>query len=187
MIKKVRENIKYVSYNNCNGSLQNRRRGMKRKIIKKLTILLTVIGMLLCNISYIYAEECSLVNEASETETDEEYAEDTVYSVLRGNNLNYGTTQIGKVSGHEINVYGLTQCHHKCARVYLNLSLERKVNGTYETYKTWKFTSNNATNLTKSINVIVPRGYYYRVRGYHAAKDGSKESVSTLTKGILIK
>ena len=102
-------------------------------------------------------------------------------------NLNYGTTQIGKVSGHEINVYGLTQCHHKCARVYLNLSLERKVNGTYETYKTWKFTSNNATNLTKSINVIVPRGYYYRVRGYHAAKDGSKESVTTLTKGILIK
>ena len=69
----------------------------------------------------------------------------------------------------------------------MNLSLERKVNGTYETYKTWKFTSNNATNLTKSINVIVPRGYYYRVRGYHAAKDGSKESVTTLTKGILIK
>lgn len=160
---------------------------MKRKKIKKLTILLAIISILACNISYVYAEEYDSSEKFLETETDEDHSEDTTYSMLRGNNLNYGTTQVGKVSSHEINVYGLTQCHHKCETVYLNLSLERKVNGTYETYKTWKYTSSNATNLTKSINVIVPRGYYYRVRGYHAAKDGSKESVTTLTKGVLIK
>lgn len=45
----------------------------------------------------------------------------------------------------------------------------------------------NATNLVKDITVIVPSGYYYRVRGYHAAKDGSKESTTTLTSGILVK
>ena len=39
----------------------------------------------------------------------------------------------------------------------------------------------------EGFNVIVPSGTYYRVRGYHAAKDGSKESTSTLTQGILIK
>lgn len=158
---------------------------MKGKIIKKLILLLAIISMLGCNVCYIYAENNELIEKITATEDD--YAEDTVYSMLRGNNLNYGTTQATKVSSHEINVYGLTQCHHKCETVYLNLSLERKVNGTYETYKTWKYTSSNATNLTKSINVIVPRGYYYRVRGYHAAKDGSKESVNTLTKGVLIK
>ena len=141
---------------------------MKGKIIKKLILLLAIISMLGCNVCYIYAENNELIEKITETEDD--YAEDTVYSMLRGNNLNYGTTQATKVSSHE-----------------LNLSLERKVNGTYETYKTWKYTSSNATNLTKSINVIVPRGYYYRVRGYHAAKDGSKESVNTLTKGVLIK
>lgn len=59
--------------------------------------------------------------------------------------------------------------------------------GTYSTYKSWEFTASNATNLDKNLTVLVPSGYYYRVRGYHAAKDGSKESVSTLTKGVLVK
>ena len=49
------------------------------------------------------------------------------------------------------------------------------------------FTASNATNLTRDITVIVPKGSYYRVRGYHAAKDGSKESTTTLTSGILVK
>ena len=39
------------------------------------------------------------------------------------------------------------------------------------------------SNLVKDLTVIVPSGYYYRVRGYHAAKDGSKEAVRTVTKG----
>ena len=43
------------------------------------------------------------------------------------------------------------------------------------------------THINKGFTVIVPSGYYYRVRGYHAAKDGSKESVTTLTKGVLVK
>ncbi len=42
--------------------------------------------------------------------------------------------------------------------------------------------------LSKTIDVIVPSGTYYRVRGYHAASnDGLKESTSTLTQGIMIK
>ena len=52
----------------------------------------------------------------------------------------------------------------------------------------WDFTKNNVTALDQSINVIVPSGYYYRVRGYHAAKEGGvKESTTTLTSGILVK
>lgn len=58
----------------------------------------------------------------------------------------------------------------------------------YSTYKSWDFTKNNDTSLSQSINVIVPSGYYYRVRGYHAAKEGGvKESTTTLTNGILVK
>lgn len=123
----------------------------------------------------------------NDLETDEDYAEDTAYSVLRGNNLNFGTTSITKVASNKVAISGVTQCHHVCGKVYLTLTLERKVNGTYSAYKTWDYTASNATNLAKSLNVLVPSGSYYRVRGYHAAKDGSKESVSTLTKGILVK
>ena len=123
----------------------------------------------------------------SDLETDEDYAEDTTYSVLRGNNLNFGTTSINKLASNKVAISGVTQCHHVCSTVYLTLTLERKVDGTYSAYKSWEFTSSNATNLTKSLTVLVPSGYYYRVRGYHAAKDGSKESVRTLTKGVLVK
>ena len=122
-----------------------------------------------------------------ETDTNEDYAEDTTYSVLRGNNLSFGTTTVKKIASNKVGVSGITQCHHNCATVYLTLYLERKVNGTYSTYKSWTFTASNVSNLVKDLTVIVPSGYYYRVRGYHAAKDGSKESVNTVTKGVLVK
>ena len=116
------------------------------------------------------------------------FAEDTSYSLLKGNNLNFGTTQIKKLASNKINVYGLTQGIRLCDTMYLSLYLERKVNGVYSTYKSWDFTKNDVTALDQSINVIVPSGYYYRVRGYHAAKAGGvKESTTTLTNGILVK
>ena len=92
--------------------------------------------------------------------------------MLRGTNLNYGTTKVSKLASNKVGVSGITQCHHACDTVYLELYLERKVNGSYSVYKSWSFTTNNATHLTKSLKVIVPSGYYYRVRGYHAAKEG---------------
>ena len=52
----------------------------------------------------------------------------------------------------------------------------------------WKFTGDNATHLEKELDVAVPSGTYYRVRGYHAASNGGlKESTSTLTSGIMVK
>lgn len=129
----------------------------------------------------------SILDEVTDLETTEDYAEDTEYSRLRGNNLNYGNVKVQKLSSNEIAISGVTQCHHVCDTVYLYLYLERKVDGSYGTYKYWRFEANNVTSLSRGINVIVPSGTYYRVRGYHAAKDGSKESTSTLTSGILIK
>lgn len=129
----------------------------------------------------------SILDEITEAETLEDFSEDTSYSLLRSNNLAYGSAKITKLSSNKINIYGLTQCHHECDNVYLYLYLEQKDDGSYGTYKYWKFDANNVTSLSRSLNVIVPSGHYYRVRGYHAAKDGSKESTETLTQGILVK
>lgn len=137
-------------------------------------------------VTSVPVQASSILDEVTELETTEDYAEDTEYSRLRGNNLNYGNVKVQKISSNEIGIHGLTQCHHVCDTVYLYLYLERKVNGSYGTYKYWRFEANNVTSLSREINVIVPSGTYYRVRGYHAAKDGSKESTSTLTSGILI-
>ena len=156
-------------------------------MIGKMKRMLGILFLVLCLGSKGVVTVSAAEITDSELETDEDFSEDTTYSVLRGNNLNFGTTSITKVSSNKVAISGVTQCHHVCGTIYLTLSLERKVDGTYATYKTWNYTASKATNLTKSLNVLVPSGYYYRVRGYHAAKDGSKESVATLTKGILIK
>lgn len=157
---------------------------MKWKMLKRAGMLALAIST--CTISsypVIASDDSKITNE----ETTEDHAEDTSYSLLRGNNLNFGTSEITKVSSSEVNVYGLTQCHRICATVYLDMDLERKVNGTYSTYKSWEFQSSNTDAVSKSINVLVPSGYYYRLRGYHAAKDGGiKESTTTLTSGIKV-
>lgn len=134
------------------------------------------------------SSEVSDSDEITDEETTEDFSEDTNYSLLRGTNLNFGTLKIQKVASNEIAIYGLTQCHKKCSKVYLTIALERKVNGSYGTYKIWDFTANNVTHLEREIDVAVPSGTYYRVRGYHAASNGGlKESTSTLTQGIMVK
>ena len=135
----------------------------------------------------ILAEEAEN-DEITDEETTEDFAEDTSYSLLRSTNLNFGTVKIKRVASNEIAIYGLSQCHKVCSKVYLSLFLERKVNGSYGTYKLWEFTGSNTSNLQRTIDVAVPSGTYYRVRGYHAASNGGlKESTSTLTSGIMVK
>lgn len=144
-------------------------------------------GMLAAvTVSSVPVQASSILDEVTDLETTEDFSEDTTYSLLRGNNLNYGNVKVQRISSNEIGIYGLTQCHHTCDTVYLYLYLERKVNGSYGTYKYWRYEANNVSSLSKGLYVAVPSGTYYRVRGYHAAKDGSKESTSTLTQGIMI-
>lgn len=138
-------------------------------------------------VTSVPVQASSILDKVTSEETTADHAEDTSYSLLKGNNLNYGSVKVQKISSNEIGIYGVTQCHHVCDKVYLYLYLERKVDGSYGTYKYWKFEADDATSLSRGLNVAVPSGTYYRVRGYHAAKDGSKESTSTLTSGILIK
>ncbi len=162
---------------------------MKKKNVKKI-IAVSVAALSLCVSNPVFASSESILERLQSTETMEGVveAEDTNSLLTRGNHLNLGQTKISKLSSHEVNIYGLSQCHHVCDKVYLTLSLEWKVDGSYATYKIWDLSKENATSFSRSYNVIVPSGHYYRVRGYHAAYDsGVKESTSTLTDGILVK
>ena len=156
---------------------------------KKLLGLLMAVGLSVgMSVTPVLAETTSILDEITDEETTEDFSEDTEYYPARSTNLNCGNVKIQKVNSGELAIYGLTQCHKKCSKVYLSLFLERKVNGSYSTYKVWEFTGKNVTSLSRTIDVIVPSGTYYRVRGYHAASnDGLKESASTITQGIMIK
>ena len=158
-------------------------------IWKKILGISLAVGLSIrMSIAPVYADAISVLDEITDEETTEDYAEDTSTILARSSYLNLGNVKIQKISSNEIAISGLTQCHRTCSKVYLSLYLERKVNGIYGTYKYWNFTANNATSLGKTIDVIVPSGTYYRVRGYHAASNGGlKESTSTLTSGIMIK
>ena len=125
--------------------------------------------------------------ERESTDITGDYAEDIQYSRTKGNLFNYGCSTITKLASNKITVSGTTMAHKTCDTLYLYFYLERKVGGTYEVYKYWTYTDNNLYDLSRSLTVLVPSGYYYRVRGYHAAKDGGvKESRTTLTNGIYI-
>lgn len=129
----------------------------------------------------------SLLEGITDEESILDYSESTSTPLTRSNHLSYGTTKITKLASNKVSVLGITQAYHTCDTLYLTVTLERKVNGSYSTYKIFDFTENNVYTLGKSIEVIVPRGYYYRVRGYHAAKDsGVRESTTTTTQGVLI-
>jgi hypothetical protein len=136
-----------------------------------------------------HAEETDTLRWAdfTEEETTEDSAEDIAYALLRGSYLNSGQVKITQMTSYKVHVYGMTLCTRQTAKVYLSMALERKVNGSYSTYETWEFSTTNATSLIKGIDVSVKSGYYYRLRGYHVAKDsGTTESVNTLTSGIWV-
>ena len=141
------------------------------------------VGM---SISPVYADTISILDEITDEETTEDYAEDTSTILARSSNLSFGNVKIQRVASNEIVIYGLTACHKKCSKVYLSLYLERKVNGSYGTYKYWNFTANNTDELEKndrrssSIRYILPcawipcsqsvrykRIYLYADAGYH--------------------
>lgn len=158
-------------------------------IWKKILGISLAVGLSVgISIAPVYADASSILDEITDEETTEDWAEDTSSILARSSNLNFGNAKIVKISSNEIAISGVTQCHKKCSKVYLSLYVERKVNGSYGTYKYWNFTADNVTSLSKTIDIAVPSGTYYRVRGYHAASNaGVKESTSTLTSGIMVK
>ena len=98
---------------------------MKEKMKKIISMLLLV-----CCCSVLFTVSCDgrkfIRRFSVETDTEADYAEDTTYSVLRGNNLNFGTTTIKKLASNKVIITGITQCHHVCDKVYLECLLGKK-------------------------------------------------------------
>ena len=118
---------------------------MAKKWKRILAAGMTAGLLMTCGSQPVFAQSDNLIdaildeeegaNEITDEETTEDFSEDTSYSMLRGTNLNSGHIKIQKVASNEIVIYGLTQCHKKCSKVYLYLYLERKLDGSYYTYK----------------------------------------------------
>lgn len=152
---------------------------MTRKYMNSIFSLFFVLTISIILPYTVHAETSDfgnkIVTHASSTES------------TRGTYLSEGTAEINVISSDEVHISGITDCARTSDKVYLYLYLEQKVNGSYNSYRVWKFTKQNADYLARGIDVLVPSGYYYRVRGYHAAEcDGTKESTGTCTGGVWV-
>lgn len=120
-----------------------------------------------------------LVNEKS--------SETNLYNSARGNILNQGTAKVTDNGNGSVNVYGAVYGRVTCDKMILKLTLQRYSNGSWYNIRTFSDTAYNTALLTKSYNVQVTRGYYYRVKAACVAQDGSvTESKTPITNGILV-
>lgn len=118
--------------------------------------------------------------------TNEESAEAIWQNVARGSLLNQGIAQISDIGNRTVNIYGATLAHVTCNTLIIKLTLQQ-YDGGWVNYGTYGDTATNASSMSRSYNVKVAGGHYYRVKAACVAKkNGSSESQGPITNGIWI-
>ena len=118
--------------------------------------------------------------------TNEESAEAIWQNVARGSILNQGIGKITNIGNRTVNIYGATMAHVTCDTLIVKLTLQQ-YDGGWINYGTYGDTATNASSMSRSYNVKVKGGHYYRVKvACVAKKNGSSESQVPVTNGIWI-
>lgn len=165
---------------------------MKKTFGKWGLVLAAFIGILTLSLNQkeVYAEEPQYLGQEIDGSvlTDDNEAEDYQQVRLRNSYLAEGFIKIVNNGNGIVGVGGSTSCFVTCDTVKLNLYLERSKGDTgFYSYKSFEYTANNTNILVKSLNYVVEKGYYYRLRGYHyASKNGVGENLISVTDGIYI-
>lgn len=111
----------------------------------------------------------------------------TLENVAKGNILNNGTVSVGNKGNGVVNVSGSVLAGVVCDKLLLKMTLQRYSDGAWRYVQDFTDTRYNHSLLTKSYNVSVAKGYYYRVKAACLAYKGSVvESKSPMTDGIWI-
>lgn len=111
----------------------------------------------------------------------------TLENLARGNILNNGTASVSNNGNGVINVSGSVLAGVVCDKLLLKMILQRYSDGAWRYVQEFSETRYNHSLLTKSYNVSVTKGYYYRVKAACLAYKGSTvESKSPMTNGIWI-
>lgn len=103
-----------------------------------------------------------------------------------GTYLSNGISGITDQGGGVVYVSGHTNCYQTSDKVQVYLYLEKLSNGGWSTIRTHSNAASNTYQVSAGINYLVQKGYYYRVKGTHLAKKGSKvESCITCTLSLI--
>lgn len=163
-----------------------------KKIIKKLkkSIVAMLALSLFLAISSLSASAAGLEDLGKEVDgsilTNEESAEAVWQNVARGSLLDQGIAQISNLGNRTVNIYGATLAYKTCNKLIVKLTLQQ-YDGGWVNYGTYSDTATNASSMSRSYNVKVKGGYYYRVKAACVAMKGSSsESQGPITNGIWI-
>ena len=157
--------------------------------LKKSVVAMLVLSVFL-TVSSVSASADGLEDLGKEVDgsilTNEESAEAIWQNVARGSLLNQGIAQISDIGNRTVNIYGATLAHVTCNTLIIKLTLQQ-YDGGWVNYGTYGDTATNASSMSRSYNVKVAGGHYYRVKAACVAKkNGSSESQVPITNGIWI-
>ncbi len=119
--------------------------------------------------------------------TNDMTSEVTINTLVRGNILNQGTTRISNNGNGSVNIYGAVFGSVVCDKMILDLTLQRYSGGTWYNVTSYEDVAYNVGSFSRSYNVSVTKGYYYRVKAACVAQKGSTtESQVPVSNGIWI-
>ena len=159
------------------------------KQLKKSTLAMLALSLFLA-VSSVSASAAGLEDLGKEVDgsilTNEESAEDIWQNVARGNILDQGIAKITNIGNRTVNIYGATLAYVTCNTLIIKLTLQQ-YDGGWVNYGTYGDTATNASSMSRSYNVKVAGGHYYRVKAACVAKkNGSSESQGPITNDIWI-
>lgn len=156
-----------------------------KKMVSLILSLILVLGMSI-NVKAADFEDLEEVVDGSKLlNTNESTVVLQNYS--KGNILNNGTASIANNGNGEVNVSGSVLAGVVCDKLVLKMTLQRYSNGAWRHVQDFSYTKYNHSLLTKSYNVTVAKGYYYRVKaGCAAYKGDTVETKMPITNGIWI-
>lgn len=161
-----------------------------KKYVKILAGLLAVMMIgTMSSAEVVKADAVDDMDQIIHTSTwsDETQAEDIVTNVMKGTDFYQGAAKISVLSSNSINAYGHTFAYHNCDTIDLVIYVDKLVGNTWKLYKSFSFTENNVSTLSKSVTMTVQSGYKYRMRGYHRTyNDGRQESAYSTTEGVYV-
>jgi len=139
---------------------------------------------MLLSVSVINVRAAEQIVDGSYLTDDEESVGEAVL-VMRGEDLQAGTSKVSKSSSTTIAAGGTTTADHVVSKVGVAVAVERLKVGSssWSFYTSWEKEKTNASYVTSSKTLTVAKGYYYRVRCLHWAN--SDVSTSS-TSGVLL-
>lgn len=161
-----------------------------KELIKRVWCTLLIVTLLFTANVSVYAKERDYqlgdIVDGSIL-TNDDYTEMTAGALTRGNYLNRGMASLTDKGGGVVNSYGAVMAGVICDKLVLKMTLQRLEGDTWITVKNYSDISYNSSLLTKSYNLSVKKGYYYRLKAACVAfEGGTSESQMPVTDGIWI-